>query len=187
MPHTVSGPIDWAKLRQQLPAGRTPEEKARRQQMFDAFDPNRNGYLSLAEVDRGLGTVLDAPGRHILPKPVILRAFQASKAAAKAKRGGRRSGDDYVERSEFRLLLAYLRTYLELYAMFDRVDTGDDGRVSLAEFTAAAPQLRKWGVEVADPVAAFREVDRDGGGQILFNEFAQWAIAKHLDLEDDDD
>ena len=33
----------------------------------------------------------------------------------------------------------------------------------------------------------FREIDVDGGGKILFDEFAHWAIEQDLDLEDDDD
>lgn len=33
----------------------------------------------------------------------------------------------------------------------------------------------------------FNEIDKNGGGFILFDEFADWAIQKHLDLEDDDD
>lgn len=33
----------------------------------------------------------------------------------------------------------------------------------------------------------FKEVDKNEGGFILFDEFADWAIQKNLDLEDDDD
>jgi hypothetical protein len=38
-----------------------------------------------------------------------------------------------------------------------------------------------------DPKKTWNEVDRNGGGKILFNEFCDWAIRKNLDLEDDDD
>ena len=38
-----------------------------------------------------------------------------------------------------------------------------------------------------DIESEFKKVDADGGGMILFNEFAAWAIEKGLDLEDDDD
>jgi hypothetical protein len=37
-----------------------------------------------------------------------------------------------------------------------------------------------------DPKQTWKEVDRNGGGKILFNEFCDWAIHKNLDLEDDD-
>ncbi len=33
----------------------------------------------------------------------------------------------------------------------------------------------------------WREIDHNGGGVVLFDEFCQWAIQKNLDLEDDDD
>jgi len=47
----------------------------------------------------------------------------------------------------------------------------------------ALPDLRSWGVSVDDPEAAFREIDQDGGGMVLFDEFADWALRKALDLE----
>ena len=36
-------------------------------------------------------------------------------------------------------------------------------------------------------VAEFDSIDKNGGGQILFNEFVDWALSKNLDLEDDED
>jgi hypothetical protein len=40
---------------------------------------------------------------------------------------------------------------------------------------------------VDDPEAEFKAIDKNGGGQLLFDEFAEWALKKQLDLEDDDD
>ena len=34
-------------------------------------------------------------------------------------------------------------------------------------------------------VAEFDIIDKNGGGQILFSEFVDWAIEKDLDIEDD--
>ena len=53
---TAMAPNNWPaqKLAAKLPTANTPEHKARRYQLFKEFDPNRNGYLSLAEVDLGL-------------------------------------------------------------------------------------------------------------------------------------
>ena len=42
--------IDWESINSKLPFQRTDEEKAKRQELFKQFDPNSNGYLSLAEV-----------------------------------------------------------------------------------------------------------------------------------------
>ena len=48
---------------------------------------------------------------------------------------------------------------------------------------------RDRGVQVGEGQveAEFAAIDSNGGGYILFDEFARWAISKALDLEDDDD
>jgi hypothetical protein len=40
-------------------------------------------------------------------------------------------------------------------------------------------------VRIADPAAVFAEIDRDRGGMILFEEFAEWAIKQQLDTDGD--
>ena len=46
--------------------------------MFRMFDPNGNGYLSLAEVDKGVRDVLQMD--HLFKcKPAIMRAFKHAK------------------------------------------------------------------------------------------------------------
>ena len=96
---------------------------------------------------------------------------------------------DYVERNEFRLLLSYLRSYLELYAAFNRVDTSDDRRVDLGEWREGVSLLAKWGINLSPEEVddEFARVDKNGGGVILFDEFCEWAIAHKLDIEDDDE
>ena len=59
--------------------------------------------------------------------------------------------------------------------------------MSHAEFIQAKPVLVKWGVDMSQPEKQWKSADRDGGGQILFNEFVAWAIKNNLDLDDDDD
>ena len=116
-----------------------------------------------------------------------MRAFTAAKNKVKSTSKKGYNADDYVSKGEFRFLLKYLRTYFELWVAFDRIDTGDDRRVSHAEFMAAKPMLVKWGIDMSNPEQQWCEADRDGGGQILFIEFCDWAIKRHLDLDDDDD
>ena len=82
-----------------------------------------------------------------------MRAFQAAKNANTSKSSekgmplgalGSLSGDDYIDRSEFRLLLAYLRQYFELYLMFTSIDgksSVGDRTINIDEFEAAIPQV----------------------------------------------
>ncbi len=71
--------------------------------LYEGFDPNGNGYLSLAEVHKGCRDVLGLPEIYE-NKPVMMRAFQAAKGANNAKSKSE-LGQHYIERSEFRSLL----------------------------------------------------------------------------------
>ena len=55
------------------------------------------------------------------------------------------------------------------------------------EFVNAKAKIEKWGVGPIDVEKVFKDIDTNGGGKILFDEFCDWAIKKNLDLEDDDD
>jgi hypothetical protein len=46
------------ELGAQLPTGKSEANKARRNKIFQQFDPNGNGYLSLAEIDKGVHDIL---------------------------------------------------------------------------------------------------------------------------------
>ena len=175
--------IDWESIREKLPYGRDPESLARRNKIWSSVDVNGNGYVSLAEVDKGLRDVLQLDAIFNCKK-AIMRAFQASKNSVKTKS---QHGADYIERAEFRLLLQYLRQYFEYYQAFARIDTGDDNRIDLQEFLKAQPMIQNWVGQIANPEAEFQKIDANGGGQVLFDEFCEWAIRKNLDLEDDDD
>ena len=47
--------------------------------------------------------------------------------------------------------------------------------------------MELWVGPIADMAAEFDAIDKNGGGQILFDEFVDWATSKNLDIEDDDD
>ena len=47
--------------------------------------------------------------------------------------------------------------------------------------------IEKWVGPIPDVTAEFNKIDGNGGGQILFDEFCDWSVKKHLDLDDDDD
>ena len=50
--------IDWEKINRNLPYGRTPGDLRQRRGLWRALDVNDNGFLSLAEVTRGVRDVL---------------------------------------------------------------------------------------------------------------------------------
>lgn len=175
--------IDWSKVKSSLPYRQTPEDKAKREELWKLFDVNGNGLLSLAEVDKGIRDALNDANLFDC-KPVIIRAFTTAKDSHKSKS---KSGDDYVERVEFRTLILYLAQYFKYYKLFLSADQGGDRRIDFAEFTAALPKIEKHAGKIADPQATFNEIDKNGGGQILFGEFCDWAIAKKISLEGDDE
>lgn len=146
---------------------------------------NDNGYVSLAEMTKGVRDVL-AIDEIFDCRPAINRAFHHARKISKKES---EHGDDYVTFSEFRIFLYMLRQYFEYYQAFDRVDTGDDGRISKEEFTnpKVKDAIEKWVGPIEDYEAEFDSIDANGGGQILFNEFVDWATDKNLDIEDDDD
>lgn len=174
--------FDWDALLKKLPV-RKKEDRPKRKELFKSMDMNGNGFLSLAEVDRGIQDCLNIPKVFDAKRP-IMRAFQAAKNKYKSKS---KYGDDYIEWMEFRIFLVYLRQYFEYWVMFCRIDKNFDHKVSKAEFKQALPLIKTWGSSIKDADAEFKKIDTNGGGSIMFDEFCAYAIAKDLDLEDDDD
>jgi len=172
----------WAQLKEKLPYERTEEEKQKRMDQWNKIDVNGNGYLSLAEVDKGMRDVVGLP---ILfeNKPVLMRAFQAAKSVAPSASD---KDDNYIQKKEYRLLLQYLRQYYEFWLAFERLDTDDDRRIGFEEFVEGKDMLTKWNIDMSDPEAQWQKCDKNSGGKILFSEFCDWAIQKNLDLDYDD-
>ena len=172
----------WAELRVKLPRTKSAEDGEKRKELFDQFDPNGNGYLSLAEIDKGAREVLTLDRLTDDLAPILMRAYTQAKDAGK-RHGANNDNTDYVERAEFRLLLCYIYDFFEMWIAFDEIDTSDDRRITPVEFKKALPLLESWGVKVANADAAFKEIDTNGGGFILFEEFAKWSFNKHLDVD----
>ena len=177
------------QIREKLPSGRTESDRLRRDTLFNEFDVNGNGYLSLADIDKGCRDVLGLHDTLFTSKKVLMRAYHASKSIASSNGSGS-SNDDYVERSEFRLLLEYLAQYYELWHLFKQTDTSVDTRISLEEFTGMIHELSSsssaWGLSNCDPGTVFTSIDTNGGGYILFDEFSNWALMKKLSAEESD-
>jgi len=167
--------INWREINEKLITDRSEASKAKRADMFMRFDPNGNGYLSLAEVDKGLRDILRVDDVFDA-KPVIMRAFQASKGLNPP--GHSKHGDDYIEKNEFRMLLVYLKNFMAIWEVFAKADDSDDRRLNKQEFAKCWPQLQKWA-----PGMSLDQCWTEANGEgnlILFTEFANWAIDKQL-------
>jgi len=158
--------------------------KEKRDKLYPCWDTNDNGYLSLAEVDKGIritliGELKDAKlGERIWKKyrKCYIRAFiDAADAAPQRQRArttltnGRRrpvSDDDYVTRREFRLLICYLSIYATMYEVFTLVDgktegitVDDDSRISKKEWVAGIEHVNRAGNSWA-PFERLRTADK---------------------------
>lgn len=187
--------VNWRRLREMMPIDRSDASVARRKELFKLGDPNSNGYLSLAEVDKAMRDVFQIDSVFNM-KPVMLRAFNAVKGLNQGRpaignlhklmddgvksRGIKLDPAEYIEKTEFRALLCYLRGYTSCFQVFDMIDSDQDRRISLEEFKAAAPLLTKIGMDASNPEALFKAIDTDGGGMILFQEFSNYMLVKEL-------
>lgn len=89
-----------------------------------------------------------------------------------------------VEKHELKGLLRNLFYFNRLWAAFDDIDTDDDRRIDLGEFKKG---LSFVGLELpaAEAEAEFNAMDANGGGVVLFDEFAAWAAKKKCPVDGD--
>ena len=113
---------------------------------------------------------------HFNHKPALMRAYKAAD----------KSGDGFIGRREFRLLLHYLGYFNELWEKFEAIDTSHDRRITPEEFANGCGVIGlPLSAEEADE--EFVQLDANGGGFILFDEFCSWAARRHIGEDDDDD
>ena len=145
-------------------------DSTKMEDLWSRLDFNANGIASLAEIDK---FVISIPHFDILNhKPALMRAYKYTISDA-----GGGDGDDWVEPQEFSALLRNSVFYNRLFYVFDLVDTGDDRRVDIDEFKAS---LHKLGLNLSPKAAEeeFRLIDKNGGGQVMFDEFCEWYLRK---------
>jgi len=180
-----------------------PEHTRLREALFLSFDSNQNGYISLAEVGGGVMLELSKTcGREAMQVyhrfyRSYIRAFGDAKDGAVA-RPGMPEDDDYVTKSEFRLLIRYLGIYATWYEVFDQfIDRGGGGvdrldiirieadhRVQREEWERAVDKVRQAGCTWAPYVRLrdvtledFDAIDSNAGGYVDFREFCEWIEA----------
>ena len=137
--------IDWDAISHALPLDKDPESVQMRKDLFERWDVNSNKHLSHSEVDNAMRKLMEelTPGlvgnRGALFewgrswKPIIMRAFQRSKAFNAARKSKEKRNDNYVERDEFRLLLVCIRQFFEMFIAFARIDTNVDRKIDKDE------------------------------------------------------
>jgi len=134
--------------------------------LWERLDFNGNNIVSLAEIDK-LAVEKYPLLNH---KPALMRAYK------KTIREG--NGDDWVQKKEFKALLANLFYFNKLFWVYDQVDNDKDRRLNFKEFKQCLV-LAGCPMHESQAQQEFRKVDKNGGGIILFDEFCAYICEKH--------
>ena len=177
-----------------------PAHKSRRAELYSSFDGNGNGWISLSETGGGilqtLSNLYKANEATELYKRFYRSYIRAFVDARDASPSVGVSDDHYVSRSEFRLLIVYLRVYATWHEVFRLVDCErslgmaesivsldievpqGDHRISRDEWVAALPKIQDaancWAPYLALQEATaddFDAIDVNNGGMIDLQEF----------------
>ncbi|EKF26050.1 hypothetical protein MOQ_010273, partial [Trypanosoma cruzi marinkellei] len=182
----------WCRLRERLPSDDSTEQRGKRQHLFTLMDVEGRGILTLCDLYRGMVELLALHEFREDLRPVVFRAFFATKAVTFPQRSVvylTNGNEQFITAAEFRAFLWYVYTYFELYHMFDTLCMNGPNpakkEVSLEAFLAATPLLRSWGFSVDDMTAAFATISGrcKEGGAMYFTEFAVWASRHQLNPE----
>eukprot|EP00931_Biecheleriopsis_adriatica_P114619 TRINITY_DN90541_c0_g1_i1.p1 TRINITY_DN90541_c0_g1~~TRINITY_DN90541_c0_g1_i1.p1 ORF type:complete len:487 (-),score=111.77 TRINITY_DN90541_c0_g1_i1:55-1515(-) len=167
--HTVSKKNfkDFDDLERKIKVILSDHHKCR--ELWRRLDYNGNNIVSLAEIDKMV--VEEYP--LLNHKPALMRAYK--KAISKAGGG---DGDAWVERKEFKKLMAYIFYFNKLFWVFEHEDGDADRRLTAAEFKKCMV-ICGCSMSDADFQREFRQVDKNGGGIILFDEFCQFFASKN--------
>eukprot|EP01043_Picozoa_sp_COSAG02_P015654 COSAG02_NODE_672_length_18655_cov_7.874003_6_plen_2500_part_00 len=143
-----------------------------RERAFDRMDMNRNGTLSLAEIDKAVVEVWPEFNH----KKALMRAYKAADL----------SQDGTITRDEFPLLLKYIVYFDNLWEKFDSIDKDGDHQLNMEEFHQGAEMLglgKEHGLNWATTVREFGLMDEDGGGAVRFDEFCAWCARKFISAQ----
>jgi len=142
----------------------TINDRKKLRSLWKRIDFNGNNIVSLAEIDK-LAVEKFPLLNH---KPALMRAYKLTISKA-----GGGDGDDWVEKKEFKKLLANLFYFNKIFWVFDQVDNDKDRRLNFHEFKQVLA-LCGSPMSTSQAQQEFRKVDRNGGGIILFDEFCKY-------------
>ena len=141
----------------------------RLKEIWQIFDNNGNGIVSLAEIDRAMIIVFP---KYAKKKSVLLRAYKAADV----------SGDGYIQKKEFKMLFTLIVEYDHLHQKFSELDSNGDHRISFEEFVQGAKILGMEGSTPQKLKSLFDGIDSNAGGKILFDEFVMFFAKKRVEL-----
>jgi len=127
-------------------------------EIWNIFDFNGNGFLSLAEIDKAC---LDLFPQYYKKKPVLMRAYKAADLSL----------DGYIQFKEFENLVKVLAEYDKLFDSFKKIDVANDGRIDFDEFKKGFSLLGMAPASEDQMKKMFSDMDSNKGGKVLFDEF----------------
>merc|ERR1711892_531273 len=117
------GDINWALINSRLPYARTREQYDERRRMWRAIDVNDNGFVSLAEITRGVRDVINVPDLFDC-RPAINRAFHHSKSVSKSQN---KHADDYLDFKDF--IEIWVGPIDDMEGEFAKIDRNGGGQI----------------------------------------------------------
>lgn len=189
--------LDRAALKRRLPTAQVPREKNLRQDLFKKMDTNRNGHLSLSEVQSGLPALLEREGpksllsstkdKYIVPltdlKPAIKCAFSAARKLHAPpppdKKPKKKVVSDAIDVRGFHALLVAFQIYLELDVLFQTMDSDGDRHLSWREVKQplCLKLLEEWDISAEMAKTKFED---NKNKPLRFLDFSEWCIARHF-------
>lgn len=174
---------DWKALMDKMPVEKTEAAAKRRQDIWNKMNEYNNGSVSMKKMSKDMEKYLGLP-KKVTDKGCLEKAYNNAKDKVKTKQGG---DDSFIQFAEFRIFLVYLKQYLQYWVMFENLGGGKTMTLSLNQLKDATKILESYGVKISDPDAEFKKIDKDGSGKVSFDEFADYAIAKELEIEPETD
>lgn len=173
----------WKQLMNKLPIAKTEIAAKKRKKIWDEMNAHNNGSVSLKKMTKDMEKYLNLP-KIVIEKGCLEKAYEKSKSKVKTKQKG---DDQFIQFSEFRIFLVYLKQYFEYWVMFENLDAGKDMTLSLSELKKSLEILKSYGVKIENFDEEFKVIDKNSSGKISFDEFAEYAIQKELELEPEND
>eukprot|EP00929_Paragymnodinium_shiwhaense_P028741 TRINITY_DN16598_c0_g1_i2.p1 TRINITY_DN16598_c0_g1~~TRINITY_DN16598_c0_g1_i2.p1 ORF type:complete len:533 (+),score=178.63 TRINITY_DN16598_c0_g1_i2:111-1709(+) len=159
---------DFDELENTIKEAASTKEGIKR--IWRAIDYNGNNLVSLAEIDKWV--VENHP--LLNHKPALMRCYKNT--LVDSKKG---SKDGFVRKPDFKRMMVNLFYYNKLYWVFAEANEGDDNdrRMDFNEFRRC---LSICHVELseAEMEEEWKELDANGGGWVLFDEFCHYFASK---------